>query len=209
MFKDLIKKQKQMSESVRLADGFSDLKSIGGVDQAFSGDNVFSGIVVMRYNDLKTIEKQHAKMRANFPYVPGLLSFREGPVIVKAFQQLKNRPDVLFVNGCGVNHPRGIGLASHVGIELDIPTIGITQKRLCGDYIAPEKVGEHTGLHYKDKKVGYVLKTGKSYNPIFVAPGHRVSLEGSLSITRECVAGHKLPEPLWLAHKYVNEIKKG
>ncbi len=114
----------------------------------------------------------------------------------------------MMVDGAGINHPRGAGIATHIGVALDVPTIGITKKILCGTGEEPIEVGVAAPLLYKGIKVGWLLKSGKRSRAIIVAPGHRISLETSLSVVRSCLRGHKLPEPIRLAHLYVNEAKK-
>jgi deoxyribonuclease V len=127
---------------------------------------------------------------------------------VNAFGKLKTRPDLLMIDGAGINHPRGASLATHIGVALDVPTIGITKKILCGKSAVPSNVGEASPLVYMDRTVGWLLKSSKKSKPIVVAPGHRVSLDSSLSIVKACLRGHKLPEPARFAHEYANECKK-
>jgi len=206
--KALLAAQKLVAERVSVKDEFNELRLIAGVDQAFIEDIVISGIVVLRYGSLEVIEKVHAIQPASYPYIPTFLSFREGRAILCAYRRLKNLPDILMVDGAGVNHPRKAGMASHIGVALDTPTIGITKRILCGSGEEPLKVGEATPLFYKNIPVAWLLKSSKRSRPIVIAPGHKVSLETSLSITKQCIRNHKLPEPLRLAHMYVNEVKK-
>ncbi len=113
-----------------------------------------------------------------------------------------------MVDGAGINHPRCAGIATHVGVALDVPTIGITKKILCGEGKEPEVEGEVSLLIYEGRKIGWLLKTNRRSRAIIIAPGHKVSLDSSLSITKACLRGHKLPEPARLAHEYVNRLKK-
>ncbi|MDY6959511.1 MAG: endonuclease V, partial [Halobacteriota archaeon] len=138
---ELLKIQEFIALKTLLKDDFEELKVIGGVDQAFLGDRIISGIVLLDYATMDKIEEVYAVMDVDFPYIPGLLSFREAPSIIEAFGKLKRVPDILMVDGCGINHPRFAGLATHVGVELDIPTIGVAKKILCGEYKKkPEEV---------------------------------------------------------------------
>ncbi len=203
----LLAAQSLVAERAIIRDDFDALRLIAGVDQAFADDSIISGIVVMDYNSLEVVERVYCIEPVSFPYIPTFLSFREGPAIVSAFKKLKNPPDILMVDGAGINHPRGAGIATHVGVALDIPTIGITKKILCGMGDEPSQVGEANTLIYEDRTVGWLLKSSKRSRAIVVAPGHRVSLESSLSITKTCLRGHKLPEPIRLAHEYVNGLK--
>ncbi len=205
----LLAAQKLVADLAVIEDDFGELRLIAGVDQAFAGGNIISGIVVLEYYSLEVIECVHSIQPVNYPYIPTFLSFCEGPAIVSAFKKLKMRPDLLMVDGAGINHPRGTGIATHIGVTLDVPTIGITKKILCGYGKEPAQVGEANPLLYEGKKVGWLLKSNKRSRAIVVAPGNRVSLESSLSIVKACLRGHKLPEPARLAHEYVNSVKKG
>jgi len=204
----LLSAQKLAAERAVIRDDFAPIKLIAGADQAFAGDMILSGIVVLDYPSLEIVERVFSIEQGIFPYIPTFLSFREGPAIISAFEKLKNRPDILMVDGAGINHPRRAGIATHVGVVLDVPTIGITKKLLCGSGEEPVEVDEASPLLFETRKVGWLLKSIKRGRAIIVAPGHRVSLESSLSIVRSCLRGHKLPEPARLAHLYANEEKK-
>ncbi len=204
----LLAAQKLVAGMVITKDDFSEPKLIAGVDQAFSDDKIISGIVVLKYGSLKVVERIYSSSLLNYPYIPTFLSFREGPAIVSAFMKLKCLPDILIVDGAGINHPRSAGIATHIGVALDVPTIGVTKRILCGTGELPLIPGEATPLIYNDQQVGWLLKSEKRSRPIVVAPGHRVSIESSLSIVKKSLRGHKLPEPVRLAHNYVNELKK-
>jgi deoxyribonuclease V len=205
----LLAAQKLVAERAVAKDDFEMLKLIAGVDQAFLDKKIISGIVVMDFEKFEVVERVYSITNVSFPYIPTFLSFREGPAIVKAYKKLKRKPDVLLVDGAGINHPRGAGIATHIGVALNVPTIGITKTILCGEGIEPSEVGEASPLTYEGKKVGWLLKSNKRSRAIVVAPGSRVSLESSLAIVRTCLRAHKLPEPLRLAHEYANEMKEG
>lgn len=204
----LLAAQRLVAERAVVKDDFGELKLIGGVDQAFADDTIISAIVVMDYISHEVVERVHSIQGVNYPYIPTFLSFREGPAIVSAFKKLKTLPDIMLVDGAGINHPRSAGIATHVGAALDVPTIGITKKILCGEGKEPAQAGEANPLIYEGKKVGWLLKSGKRSRTIVVAPGHRVSLARSLSIVKACLRGHKLPEPVRLAHEYANSVKE-
>jgi len=188
------------------------LSLVGGADQAFILENenekIISAVVVLAYPSLKVVERAFAVMPVNFPYIPGLLAFREAPAIAEAFKRLRRKPEVLFVDGCGVNHPRFAGLATHVGVSLDVATIGVAKKLLCGRGEIPEKEGEATEIRFKGRVVGFFLKSKRGCRPIIVAPGHKISLSTALELTKRCIRKHKLPEPTRIAHTFANEIKK-
>jgi deoxyribonuclease V len=204
----LIAAQKLVSEKVILTDDFGKLRLIAGADQAFIDERIISCIVVLDYVSFEVTEYVYSIQAVTYPYIPTFLSFREGPAIVSAFEKLKERPDILLVDGAGINHPRSAGIATHIGVSLNVPTIGITKKILCGSGEEPLNVGEATKLIYEGRGVGWLLKSQKRSRPIVVAPGHRISLKSSLSIVKACIRGHKLPEPIRLAHNYVGEFKR-
>lgn len=204
----LLTAQKLVAEMVITEDDFGELQLIAGVDQAFVDDRIISGIVVLKYGSLEVVERTYSILPLNYPYISTFLSFREGPAIVSTFKKLKCLPDILIVDGAGINHPRRAGIATHIGVALDVPTIGVTKKILCGKGEVPLSPGEANPLIYNDQQVGWLLKSEKRSKPIVVAPGHRVSIESSLSIVKKSLRGHKLPEPGRLAHNYVNELKK-
>jgi len=204
----LLKVQRIVSERAMIKDDFADLHHIAAADQAFLDNRIISGILVMDFCSLEITERVFSIAPVRYPYIPTFLSFREGSAIVDAFGKLKIRPDLLLIDGAGINHPRGAGIATHIGVALDVPTIGITKKILCGKGTPVSNVGESSPLIYMDRTVGWLLKSSKKSKPIIVAPGHRVSLESSLSIVKACLRGHKLPEPARLAHEYANACKK-
>ena len=212
---DLYRIQEDIASRAILTDELSieKLKLIAGADQAFfydanNAEKIVSAVVLLEYPSLKSIDHAYAVMPVDFPYIPGLLSFREAPAIFNAFHALKTTPDLLIIDGGGINHPRFAGLATHVGVILDIPTIGVTKNLLCGTGEIPDEEGDARLITYCDKAVGYYLKSKKGCKPIIVAPGHKISLETSLKLTKSCIHKHKLPEPTRLAHLCANKIKR-
>lgn len=204
----LLAAQKLVATKVIVGDDFGVLETLGGIDQAFLGGRIISGMVVLDYLELKVIERAYSIKTLNYPYIPTFLTFREGPAIISVFNKIKLKPDLLLIDGAGINHPRRAGLATHVGVALDIPTIGITKGILCGEAKEPQKEGDANPLVYEKEQVGWLLKSCKKCRPIVIAPGHKVSLSSSLSIAQHCLRGHKLPEPLRLSHIYVNQVRK-
>ncbi|MCD6319603.1 MAG: deoxyribonuclease V [Candidatus Desulfofervidaceae bacterium] len=183
---------------------------VTGTDISYSRkDNIFYAVVVvLRLSNLELIEKQVIIGQTDFPYIPGLLSFREAPFLIKAVKQLKHMPDVILVDGQGIAHPRRIGLASHLGICLDIPTIGCAKSRLTGTYKpVPEEVGSYSLLQEKDETLGLVLRTKKGVKPIFVSPGHLMDAKTAYKIVMRCLKGYRLPEPTRLAHIEANRAR--
>jgi len=205
---ELKKIQEKLKKKIILKDVLSQkIKTIAGVDQAFLDNKIISSIVVLKTSSMDVLEKRHIIAKMNFPYIPGFLSFREGTPIIKAFKKLQNTPDLLLVDGNGILHPRGIGLASHVGVLLDISTIGVAKSLLCGKFKKIKEVGSHSPVIYEERIIGYAYKSKKNCKPIFISPGYKVSLKTSLKIVKELIGKYKLPIPLRLAHVHANEIK--
>jgi deoxyribonuclease V len=190
---NLLKVQDMVAKKAIIKDDFKDIQFIAASDEAFLDKLIISGIILMDFGSLEIIERAFSIQPVSFPYISTFLSFREGPAIVNAFKKLKTRPDLLLIDGAGINHPRNAGLATHIGVALDVPTIGITKKILCGKAVEPSNVGDKSPLIYMDRTVGWLLKSSQKSKPILVAPGHRVSLESSISIVKSCLRGHKLP----------------
>lgn len=183
--------QEELAEKVTLADGFERLDRIAGVDVAYSGNHAYGAAVVHDYKSMEILETKSAKTVVSFPYIPTFLSFREAEPMTAALRGLEKSFDVLLVNGHGIAHPRGIGIASHLGVELGIPTIGVARGLLCGEVV-------ENNIRFKGRDVGFEI--GVKGKPLFISPGNMVSLPSSLKIVLACMRGHKLPEPLWAAH---------
>jgi len=195
-------------EKLSLEDDFGKIDIIAGVDCAYLEDKIICAMPVLDYNFLEVIEKKFVVQKVAFPYIPTYLNFREGKAIASVFTKLENKPDMIMFDSCGINHPIRAGMASYFGAVMDIPTIGVSKKILCGSSETPVEVGVSEQLIYKDEKVGWVLKSNRRSNPIIVAPGHRVSVGTSLEIVKHCLKGYKRPEPTRLAHMYAGEAKK-
>lgn len=204
--------QNSLKKEIILHDGanIGPIDIIAGADISYSrgSDLFFAAIVLLSYPGLQPIEEVHAVGRISFPYIPGLLSFREGPVLLQAFEKLSVVPDAVIFDGQGIAHPRGIGLAAHLGLFLDIPAIGCAKSRLCGEHREPGPLpGDHADLLYQGRVVGSVLRTKKGVRPVFVSPGHRISSERSREVTLKCCRGYRLPEPVRQAHLAVNRLR--
>ncbi len=186
------------------------IKTIAGADISYSkNSNIFFAVVViLDFPTMEIIEQASYSKTVDFPYIPGLLTFREGPVLLKAFRGLSFSPDVIIFDGHGIAHPRGIGLASHMGLFLNIPSIGCAKTRLVGSY---DEVGNEPGnfspLVYNGETRGAVLRTKKNVKPVFVSQGHKIGLERAIDITLSSCRGYRLPEPTRKAHLAVNEIR--
>jgi deoxyribonuclease V len=201
--------QEILEEKVRIAPLRKLPKYIAGVDAAFLHDKVIGVACLYKYPDLILTEEVYAVTEALFSYIPGFLSFREGPAIIKAVKSLKMKPDVILFDGQGIAHPRGLGIASHIGVLLDLPTIGCAKSRLIGEYREPgPKKGTWSFLRYNGKTVGAVLRTKDNVRPLFVSPGHRIDLRGSLEIILSCIRKYRIPEPLRRADSVSKKIKR-
>jgi deoxyribonuclease V len=179
---------------------------IAGADVSYiKGSEIFyASVVVFNLQTMERVEEVTASGKVDFPYIPGLLSFRESPILLKAFAKIKSEPDVIILDAQGIAHPRGIGLASHIGLLLDKSSIGCAKTRLIGEY---NEVGREAGCHsqltVKDKIVGAVLRTRKNIKPVFVSPGHKIDLKTSIALVLKSCRGYRLPEPIRQAHNLV------
>jgi len=170
---------------------------IASVDASFTDDEIIAVACLYKYPELVYLGHETAIRKASFPYVPGYLTFREGPAIIEAINSLKIKPDIILFDGQGIAHPKGIGIASHIGVLLDMPTIGCAKSRLIGEYKEPGfKKGDWSSLKYNGRTVGAVLRTKGNVRPLFVSPGHRIDLKASIEIVLGCTSKYRIPEPL-------------
>ncbi|MFH1538519.1 MAG: deoxyribonuclease V [bacterium] len=189
-------------EKVRLVAG-------ADISHGWRDDRFFAAVVVLTYPEMEIVEAKCGEHRAEFPYVPGLLVFREGPAILEVLEKLKNEPDLLVFDGHGVAHPRGIGIASHIGVVLDKPSIGCAKSRLVGEYREPgRKRGARTSLKVNGRVVGKVFRSKDNTKPIFISTGHRVGLETAVRVIATCVKKYRIPEPTRQAHIHSNQLRK-
>ena len=160
-----------------------------------------AAVVVLRYPDFSVVEIKSAAGPLTLPYVPGLLSFREAPLILAACAELESVPDLILVDGQGIAHPRRIGLASHLGLFLDVPAIGCAKSRLCGQHDAPgEEPGSCASVIDGGEIIGVALRTRRGVKPVYVSIGHKLNLESARRWVLKCCQGYRLPEPTRLAH---------
>jgi len=184
---------------------------IAGTDVSFNlrSNLLYGSVVICRYNDLSEIESRTAVMEVPFPYVPGLLSFREVPVLLEAFRKIQNIPDVILCDGQGIAHPRGFGLACHLGLFLDIPTIGCAKSRLCGEHDpVGEKKGDYVNLMYENTVVGMVLRSRTKVKPLYISTGYKTTLSYAKNIVLHTCPRYRVPEPNRKAHKLVNQLRR-
>lgn len=202
--------QASLASQVITENRFGRLQTIAGADIALDPkQNLgFGGMIVYEYPTLKEIERAFAILPLTFPYIPGLLAFREGPVLLKAFEKLKTKPDLIFFDGQGVAHPRRLGIASHMGLLLDLPTIGCAKSILVGRFENLEVTkGSQSPLIDKEEIVGAALCSRNKVQPIFISVGHKIDLSTSVKITLTCLDGTRIPKPTREADAYVDKIK--
>lgn len=211
-YKKAIELQEALRERLILKRVTGKICTVAGADVSYDkhGDLFFAGVVVYTLGkQLEKIEEATAFGRERFPYIPGLLSFREAPILLKAFKKLKNDPDVILFDGQGIAHPRHFGLASHVGLILDRRAIGCAKSRLVGEFRSVRNVvGAYSKLCYKNEVVGAVLRTKINTKPIFVSPGHKINLTLAIRIVLKTCNGYRIPEPVRQAHLLVNKVRK-
>jgi deoxyribonuclease V len=205
--------QSTLREKVKIIPLRKNPKIIAGVDAAFLDDKVIGIACLYKYPEIIPLEDASAVIKVSFPYIPGFLSFREGPVIIEAIKKLKIKPHVILFDGQGIAHPKGLGIASHIGVILDIPTIGCAKSRLIGEYKQPGmKKGKTSSLKYQGNVVGAVVRTRDHVKSVFVSPGHRIDLKSSIDIIRTCTDTYRIPEPLrradFLSKKIKTSLKK-
>jgi deoxyribonuclease V len=195
--------QLRLASEVSRTNQLASPRYIAGVD--ISVDRVRGeargAVVLLSYPELKLMETQVVSGKVDFPYVPGLLSFREAPLTLAAFERLETAPDLVLFDGQGIAHPRRLGLAAHLGLFLDTPAIGCAKSRLCGHHDTPGlKPGSYAELVDRGEVIGAVLRTKLGTNPVYVSIGHKVDLDSAIDWVMRCCRGYRLPEPTRLAH---------
>lgn len=179
----------------------SKVRTVAGVDVSIKNKQAQAAVVVLTFPDFEPVETALAQRPASFPYVPGLLSFREGPVLVEAFGKLKSSPDVFLFDGSGYLHPRRIGLASHMGLWLGRPTVANAKTKLCGEHgRVPVRRGGWAPVTHKDETIGAALRTRRGCMPVFVSSGHMCDLDSAIALVMACATKYRLPEPVRHAH---------
>ncbi len=201
--------QHRLASKIRLERLSHAVNYIAGIDVAVAHDRLVGCAGVFTFPQLKLIEQACALAQDRIPYVPGFLSFREIPVILQCYKKLKQEPDLLLVDGQGIAHPRGLGLATHLGIILNKPTIGCAKSHLYGEYEMPEKEkGSYRYIVSGSKPIGLVLRTRDNVNPLFVSPGHLVDLADCLEYVLASVTTYRIPGPLRFAHQIAGDIAR-
>ena len=201
---EAVQVQKELRARLDLTwDGAFRVNTIGGVDLSFPEEVAHCAIVVLRFPELTPLEAVTAEVPLVFPYIPGLLAFREGPAVLAAWDKLSIKPDLLMFDGQGIAHPRGIGIASQMGLWLVRPSIGVAKSRLFGKHepVGPQR-GDHAALlDNNGNTIGAVLRTRERTNPLYVSPGHLLDVEHAVEFVLKCCTSYRLPEPTRWAHK--------
>jgi len=204
--------QEQLVQQLDVAERDLKIKTIAGADISLNlySTTIYAGIILLSFPDLKPLAYSLVKGETRFPYVPGYLAFREVPALVQVWEQLKQKPDVLVVDGHGIAHPRRLGIAAHFGTITGQRCMGCAKKLLFGKYIEPNyKKGSHSRIMDKDDQIGFAFRSKDNVSPVFVSPGHLMGMQNCLEIIRQCTGRYRIPEPTRLAHELVNRFRKG
>jgi deoxyribonuclease V len=209
LIRSLTERQKELSQQVIIQKPDFDLQLIAGCDSSFIGDHILSVFVLLQYPSLELLETRWHYGEVTLPYIPGFLAFREAPNLLKAYELLDKKPDLIMVDGHGISHPRRMGIASYLGVLLGKPTMGVAKKILVGKYElpAPEK-GSLTPIFHRHELIANTLRTKDKVAPVFVSAGHLIDLDTATRLALETTRKHKLPEPTRLADHYAAVFKK-
>ena len=203
--------QQELAQRIELRPFEGEPKLVAGADVSYDLKRGISyGVmVVLELEDFSFVDQAVVERKTDFPYLPGFLSFREVPVLKEAFHRLSFKPEVILVDGQGILHPRRLGLASHLGLEIASPTIGIAKKPLVGEFQwPPDEPGAWNPIYYQGEIRGAVLRTRRGVKPVYLSPGHLVDLDSALRITLKCLKGFRIPEPLRQAHLLSQRAKR-
>jgi len=194
--------QRELAHNIDVHNAVERVDTVAGIDVGVKGDMARAAVVVLTFPDLQPVERLSVDRRVTFPYVPGLLSFREAPAILEALALLSHIPDVLVFDGQGYAHPRRMGIATHVGILLDHPSVGCAKSRLCGTHEEPgPERGSYAWLYDREEIIGAVVRTRTRVRPVYVSIGHKIRLQSAIDLVLRCGAGYRLPEPTRWAHR--------
>lgn len=208
---EAIRLQERLREQVRRSGDIEEVSLVAGADASYErgSDLIHAVIVVLRYPDLSVVERASAAAVTAFPYIPGLLTFREGPALIEAFQQLHSEPDVIFFDGQGIAHPRGLGIASHMGVLFDRPAVGVAKSLLVGTAVEPgPERGSTAPILQGDETIGMAVRTKERVKPVYVSVGHRIDLAQAVDLVLATGRGYRLPEPTRQAHLFANTVRR-
>ncbi len=203
--------QRELAARVDVSTPLGACNLIAGADASYNrfSNTIYAGVVVWRASDATVVDRSSAVLETDFPYVPGLLSFREAPALIEAFRRLDTVPDAILFDGQGIAHPRRLGIASHVGLWLNLPSVGCGKSRLYGQFVEPaRKAGSASPLMADTQVLGDVLRTRTGVKPLYVSPGHRIDRSGAVKAVLAGLRKYRQPEPTRQAHDYVNEVRR-
>jgi deoxyribonuclease V len=210
--KEAVDIQQRLRSKLVIAPLEKEVHYVAGCDISFDkgSDVVFAGVVVLKLPEFTEVGQTTAVTRVKFPYIPGLLSFRESPPLLEAWEKLSVEPDLVIIDGQGYAHPRRFGIASHFGVLVDLPTVGCAKTLLIGKFEEPGiNAGCSSPLMDGEEVIGAALRTQHGVNPVFVSIGHRINLAGALEIVMRCTRDYRIPEPTRRAHLLVNALRRG
>lgn len=209
---EAVKIQQEVRKKVQIEPLVDPIQYVAGADISFDrgSDEFHAGFVILRFPSLELCGHSLVRVRSKFPYVPGLLSFREAPALLEAWDQLPAQPDVIVLDGHGIAHPRRLGIASHFGVWVDKPTIGCAKKLLVGmhESLGPE-AGANAPIYDRQEIIGVALRSRDNVKPIYISPGHRTDLRSALEVVGACLTRYRLPEVTRYAHQLVNQLRRG
>lgn len=209
---DAVRLQTELAAQVDTRVPLTSWELVAGADVSYTrfSDVFYAVVVVLGREDLRPIEVREAVRKSPFPYIPGLLSFREAPVLLDAFASIEHPPDVVMFDGQGIAHPRRLGLACHVGLWLERPCLGCAKTRLIGRFgEVPREAGSAVPLVDGETVVGQVVRTKTGVQPVFVSPGHLIDIDSSVKLVLGSCGGYRIPEPTRRAHLHVNALRRG
>ncbi|MES2063872.1 MAG: deoxyribonuclease V [Bacteroidota bacterium] len=202
--------QNHLRSRIQIRELHKPIKTIAGADISFNKNSelLYAGIVVFKYPEMQVITTSTAIAHTSFPYISGLLAFREVPALFSAWNNLYTKPDLLVLDGQGIAHERRTGIATHFGLLTDVPTIGSAKTRLYGKYQEPaDKLFAESPMYDKGELIGMALRSKEHCNPIYISPGHNISMQQSVDVIKKCIRGYRIPEPTRQAHLLVNKVR--
>lgn len=209
---EAIELQKKLRLQIHLMPLQKDIKLVGGTDMSYNkfSDVIYAGIILLNAETMQVVGYSLVVDQMRFPYIPGLLSFREIPSLMKAWERLPQKPDIMLVDGHGIAHSRRMGIATHLGLLTQTPTIGCAKKILFGKYVEPAlEKGNYSPIYDKQETIGFALRTKNKVKPIYVSPGNLITMEETMDVVLRCTRGYRLPEPTRQAHNTVNALRRG
>ncbi|WP_214021468.1 deoxyribonuclease V [Methanoculleus sp.] len=208
---EAIRLQEALRVRVRLSGDTGQVSLVAGADASYTkgSDEIHAVVVALSYPDLVVVERVSACAKTSFPYIPGLLTFREGPALIEAFRRLRSEPEVVFFDGQGIAHPRGLGIASHMGVLLDRPAVGVAKSLLTGTATEPAADrGSTAPILRDDETIGMAVRTKERVKPVYVSVGHRIALSTAVDLVLATARGYRLPEPTRQAHLFANAARR-